>query len=228
MSGLQKSWFGRNYIRAFFLRCFIKRTQNSWIFSPCWPKAGPTGGAGLALPAGICNLQCFNFFAMFVFEWNEKLQTWASRTNSIINLLFISQLSRRRFEKQVSDFMITNFGIGTGIAIPISSLPARSPALPAFLARKSKRRLLPCPFLHYFLHFAVKVLERSVINFHWIASRHINLVFRLIHAHSFLIDSISRGSTGVGVVPKPMKPVTFGVLRTTYQEASVTIISTKT
>ena len=23
--------------------------------SPCWPRAGPTGGAGVALPAGICS-----------------------------------------------------------------------------------------------------------------------------------------------------------------------------
>jgi hypothetical protein len=30
--------------------------QNSAIFKPCWPKAGPTGGAGFAAPAGICNL----------------------------------------------------------------------------------------------------------------------------------------------------------------------------
>jgi hypothetical protein len=25
------------------------------IFKECCPKAGPTGGAGVALPAGICN-----------------------------------------------------------------------------------------------------------------------------------------------------------------------------
>src|ERR1700751_3065305 len=27
--------------------------QNSMMFTPCWPSAGPTGGAGLAAPAGI-------------------------------------------------------------------------------------------------------------------------------------------------------------------------------
>ena len=26
--------------------------QNAAIFTPCWPNAGPTGGAGVALPAG--------------------------------------------------------------------------------------------------------------------------------------------------------------------------------
>jgi len=30
--------------------------QNSIMFTPCCPNDGPTGGAGFALPAGICNL----------------------------------------------------------------------------------------------------------------------------------------------------------------------------
>src|SRR4029453_3154272 len=30
--------------------------QNSMMFTPCWPSAGPTGGAGLAWPPGICSL----------------------------------------------------------------------------------------------------------------------------------------------------------------------------
>jgi hypothetical protein len=30
--------------------------QNSIMLTPCWPRAGPTGGAGVAAPALICNL----------------------------------------------------------------------------------------------------------------------------------------------------------------------------
>src|SRR6187399_3299723 len=30
--------------------------QNSMMLTPCWPSAGPTGGAGLACPAWICSL----------------------------------------------------------------------------------------------------------------------------------------------------------------------------
>src|SRR6266496_737465 len=30
--------------------------QNSMMFTPCWPSAGPTGGAGVAAPAWICSL----------------------------------------------------------------------------------------------------------------------------------------------------------------------------
>ena len=38
---------------------FLVRSLNSLVnaamFTPCWPRAGPTGGAGVALPAGICS-----------------------------------------------------------------------------------------------------------------------------------------------------------------------------
>src|SRR5262249_10593321 len=33
----------------------LKPLQNSMMFTPCWPSAGPTGGDGFALPAGICS-----------------------------------------------------------------------------------------------------------------------------------------------------------------------------
>src|SRR3990170_5825376 len=34
----------------------LKVLQNSMMLTPCCPSAGPTGGAGLAFPAGICSL----------------------------------------------------------------------------------------------------------------------------------------------------------------------------
>src|SRR6201986_57657 len=43
--------------------------QNSMMLTPCWPSAGPTGGAGLASPALICSLispTTFFFGAMSV------------------------------------------------------------------------------------------------------------------------------------------------------------------
>src|SRR5690349_11315411 len=40
--------------------------QKSMMFRPCGPSAVPTGGAGVALPAGNCNLIVVcTFFAMF-------------------------------------------------------------------------------------------------------------------------------------------------------------------
>ena len=44
----------------------LKALQNSMIFTPCCPSAGPTGGLGLACPAGICNLiYAVTFLAIF-------------------------------------------------------------------------------------------------------------------------------------------------------------------
>src|SRR5205085_11953762 len=43
----------------------LNALQNSMMFTPCWPSAGPTGGAGLACPPGICSLMVVRtFFAM--------------------------------------------------------------------------------------------------------------------------------------------------------------------
>src|SRR3954471_21718023 len=36
--------------------CALNALQNSMMFTPCWPRAGPTGGAGLAAPAGTWSL----------------------------------------------------------------------------------------------------------------------------------------------------------------------------
>src|SRR3954451_19348971 len=43
----------------------LKALQNSMMLTPCWPSAGPTGGAGLAWPPGIWSLmRVRTFFAM--------------------------------------------------------------------------------------------------------------------------------------------------------------------
>ncbi len=34
----------------------LNALQNSMMFTPCWPSAGPIGGAGLAFPAGTWSL----------------------------------------------------------------------------------------------------------------------------------------------------------------------------
>src|SRR5262245_50675456 len=34
----------------------LNSLQNCMMFTPCWPSAGPTGGEGLALPAGTWSL----------------------------------------------------------------------------------------------------------------------------------------------------------------------------
>ena len=45
--------------------CELNALQNSMMFTPCWPNAGPTGGLGFACPAGHYNLIYeVTFFAM--------------------------------------------------------------------------------------------------------------------------------------------------------------------
>src|SRR5437588_11117734 len=47
--------------------CALKALQNSMMLTPCWPRAGPTGGAGLAWPPGIWSLiSVRTFLAMSV------------------------------------------------------------------------------------------------------------------------------------------------------------------
>src|ERR1051325_2410083 len=46
----------------------LNALQNSMMFTPCWPRAGPTGGAGLAAPPGTCSLMSVRtFFAIWAF-----------------------------------------------------------------------------------------------------------------------------------------------------------------
>src|SRR6185436_19622243 len=40
----------------------LNALQNSMMLTPCWPSAGPTGGAGLACPPGICSLIVVRIF----------------------------------------------------------------------------------------------------------------------------------------------------------------------
>src|SRR5580700_2659738 len=50
----------------------LNALQNSMMLTPCGPSAVPTGGAGVALPAGICSLtEPVIFFAM-----TKPLQTF--------------------------------------------------------------------------------------------------------------------------------------------------------
>src|SRR5215213_10527261 len=42
--------------------CALNALQNSMMFTPCWPSAGPTGGAGFACPPGICSLMSVRTF----------------------------------------------------------------------------------------------------------------------------------------------------------------------
>src|SRR5262245_25126014 len=61
----------------------LKPLQNSMMFTPCWPSAGPTGGEGLALPAGICS---------FTIAWTFFMRCAPSHPLDLVVL----ELDRRR------------------------------------------------------------------------------------------------------------------------------------
>src|SRR6202051_3180261 len=51
---------------SFWLVLALNCLQNSMMLICAWPSAGPTGGAGVALPAAICNFtKPGTFFAIF-------------------------------------------------------------------------------------------------------------------------------------------------------------------
>src|SRR5438045_9503280 len=53
----------------------LNALQKSMMFTPCWPRAGPTGGAGVALPAGICSFTYpITFFAILVLFHLEEVE----------------------------------------------------------------------------------------------------------------------------------------------------------
>src|SRR4029453_14285303 len=41
---------------SIFCVCALNALQNSMMFKPRWPSAGPIGGLGFAFPAGTCSL----------------------------------------------------------------------------------------------------------------------------------------------------------------------------
>ena len=47
--------------------CALNPLQNSMMLTPCWPSAGPTGGEGFALPAGIWSFTiAWIFLAIYI------------------------------------------------------------------------------------------------------------------------------------------------------------------
>src|SRR3989440_8871886 len=60
--------------------CALNPLQNSMMLTPCWPSAGPTGGEGLALPAGICSLTiACSFFIAAAPGARRAPPAWAGR-----------------------------------------------------------------------------------------------------------------------------------------------------
>src|SRR6266576_2327925 len=53
--------------------CALNALQNSMMLTPCWPSAGPTGGAGFACPPGIWSLMIVRTFLAIAIPLVELL-----------------------------------------------------------------------------------------------------------------------------------------------------------
>src|SRR5512138_3608200 len=70
MTGMMSASFACACVAA--LNCL----QNSMMLTPCWPSAGPTGGAGFAFPAGSCSLICPVTFFIGIFPDPASSPAW--------------------------------------------------------------------------------------------------------------------------------------------------------
>src|SRR5437667_9220392 len=62
--------------------CALNPLQNSMMLTPCWPSAGPTGGEGFALPAGIWSLTT----AWTFFTWRHPSTRHSSESLHLVVL----------------------------------------------------------------------------------------------------------------------------------------------
>src|SRR4051794_30313375 len=62
----------------------LKFLQKSMMFTPCGPSAVPTGGAGVALPAEICNftIACTFFAITFTSRGGAEARSFSAHTPS--------------------------------------------------------------------------------------------------------------------------------------------------
>src|SRR4026209_2260097 len=77
----------------------LKFLQKSMMFTPCGPSAVPTGGAGVALPAGICSFTlAWAFFAITLSRvarfptTRRRLQTATYRLQPALDLLHLQEI----------------------------------------------------------------------------------------------------------------------------------------
>src|SRR3954452_12489047 len=62
--------------------CALNALQNSMMLTPCWPSAGPTGGAGFAAPPGTCSLmrvRTLRAMTQIFLTWSKPTSTGVSR-----------------------------------------------------------------------------------------------------------------------------------------------------
>src|SRR5215212_8643028 len=70
----------------------LKALTNSMMFTPCWPRAGPTGGAGLAWPPVAWSLMVVRTF-LAIGRWALGVGRWALDLLDLVEAHFDRGLS---------------------------------------------------------------------------------------------------------------------------------------
>src|SRR5262249_29867188 len=82
------------------------------MLTPCWPNAGPTGGAGFAWPAAICSLICpVIFFAMFFSLFNRSNVLTSFKSSTFLHLPIFQFHGRIPPENIHGDLQFSAFGL---------------------------------------------------------------------------------------------------------------------
>src|ERR1700690_72692 len=143
----------------------LNSLQKPMMLTPCWPSAGPTGGAGLAWPAGICNLMmpvtffAINFYTDFT-DFRELARSRLLRANPCNPCLCFFNL-------------------------PVFQFHGRIPP------KNVDRHLQLSAFGIDFLDHAAEVQERAVVDLDRFAHFKIDLrLFRLLRGGNLRLDGL--------------------------------------
>src|SRR5690349_19873100 len=128
-------------LAVFALNCL----QKSMMFKPCGPSAVPTGGAGVALPAGNCNLIVVcTFLAMFhpCLKFNCESKGLQSMSSKHFKIARFRQHDRvPTYNNSNSSSLEPAAGFQTAILLLNSPTEPLQPASPAF--RRSQNPVPP-------------------------------------------------------------------------------------
>src|SRR5262245_18358830 len=67
--------------------CALNAFVNSTMLTPCWPSAGPTGGAGFACPPGICSLMSVRTFLAIGVRAGPRPSSYLSSLVDLLDLV---------------------------------------------------------------------------------------------------------------------------------------------
>src|SRR6185312_1372539 len=130
-------------ISLFWVRA-LNCLQNSMMLICAWPSAGPTGGAGVALPASICNLtDVCTFFGAICSLFFENLYRLCGTGTPACALLISCEPQAPRLRIHLSPrraSQLKGFPLyardKTKLTLPLSLL-AQTPVLPALPGQRS-------------------------------------------------------------------------------------------